>query len=442
MVRQARLGETPFAAVDVETTGLFPEAGDRIVELAIVELDPTAQEITRTYSTLVNPRRDVGPTRIHGITASDVVAAPAFGEISGDAAAMIDGHVLVAHNVRFDLGFLRAGFRAVGVCMPELPAVCTLHLASRFFDKAEGRGLHQCCAHAGIPLTEAHTATGDATATALLLRHFLSSADDSQAETLEALGCSSTVLPEAWCHLRPRGLALPRRALRLPPPDHTFLARLVENLPACGFQDADNVCYAELLDRCLEDRLLTPEEAGTLITTARQWGLSRDRVRALHEDYLRDLVGAAAEDRVVTLAERRDLDRVRLLLGLAEETLTDLLDEAIASGAQITARAAGSTAGGEEALRGNLRCKRVCFSGDMMGPDGKPIARDEAEALAASAGLVVQNSVTKKLGLLVVADVASQSTKAEKARRYAIPIVTADSFWRALAAGSPKLQSG
>jgi len=58
---------TGFAVVDVETTGLFP-ARDRVVEVAVVHLDPDAR-VTGEFSTLIDPRRDVGPTRIHGISA-------------------------------------------------------------------------------------------------------------------------------------------------------------------------------------------------------------------------------------------------------------------------------------------------------------------------------------------------------------------------------------
>ena len=71
-----------FAVVDVETTGLFPRANDRVVEIAIVQLD--GGDISDEFVTLINPQRDVGPTRIHGIAARDVLNAPTFGEVAGD----------------------------------------------------------------------------------------------------------------------------------------------------------------------------------------------------------------------------------------------------------------------------------------------------------------------------------------------------------------------
>ena len=70
-----------IAVVDVETTGLSPWRHDRIVEIAIVLVSPDG-EIHAEYETLVNPKRDLGPTRIHQISASDVLRAPSFTDVA------------------------------------------------------------------------------------------------------------------------------------------------------------------------------------------------------------------------------------------------------------------------------------------------------------------------------------------------------------------------
>lgn len=75
----------PFAVVDVETTGFSPRLHDRLVEIAIVRIGPDGSPQDE-YSTLINPLRDVGPTRIHGITAADLVEAPTFVEVMGGCA--------------------------------------------------------------------------------------------------------------------------------------------------------------------------------------------------------------------------------------------------------------------------------------------------------------------------------------------------------------------
>ena len=94
-----------YTVIDVETTGLFPEMHDRIVEIGVVYLSHDGQ-IQDHWTTLVNPERDVGPTRIHGITPSDVVGAPTFAELAPYVLRAVSGRIVVAHNADFDLRFL------------------------------------------------------------------------------------------------------------------------------------------------------------------------------------------------------------------------------------------------------------------------------------------------------------------------------------------------
>jgi DNA polymerase-3 subunit epsilon len=155
-----------FAVLDVETIGLSPRT-DRIVELAIVRLDPTGAVVAQ-HASLVNPDRDVGSTRLHGITASDVAGAPRFAELAGWLAARLIGCVLVGHNVAFDLRFAQAEFDRLGIRLPELPALCTMRLAPDYLPSLPRRSLAACCAAAGIPLATAHSALSDAQATARL----------------------------------------------------------------------------------------------------------------------------------------------------------------------------------------------------------------------------------------------------------------------------------
>jgi len=73
----------------------------------------------------------------------------------------------------------------------------------------------------------------------------------------------------------------------------------------------------------------------------------------------------------------------------------------------------------------------VCFTGELQcHHDGQVISRELAEELATRAGLVVVESVTKKLDLLVLADPHTQSGKAQKARQYRIRIMHEPVFWK------------
>ena len=136
-----RASATPkFAVVDVETTGLSYNAHHRIIEIGVVLLDSSLRP-EQHWETLVNPNRDLGPTRVHGIRARDLRDAPEFSDIAHELADLLDGRILVAHNAMFDSGFVSAEYRRLGVQMGDLAAssVCTMQLAPRVL-RGVGRG--------------------------------------------------------------------------------------------------------------------------------------------------------------------------------------------------------------------------------------------------------------------------------------------------------------
>jgi DNA polymerase-3 subunit epsilon len=94
---------------DTETTGLDPLHGDRIIEIAAIELRndlPT----DRVFHTLIDPERDIpsDATRIHGITNADIIGKPIFAAIADQLLDFFGDSPLVAHNAGFDFGFLDA----------------------------------------------------------------------------------------------------------------------------------------------------------------------------------------------------------------------------------------------------------------------------------------------------------------------------------------------
>jgi len=167
MLFRQRAAMPGFAVVDVETTGLYP-ATDRVVEVAVVQVSSDGQ-VTAEFTTLINPGRDVGPTRIHGIRAADVVHAPPFDHVAAALWQILDGRVLVAHNVAFDARFLEAEFGRCGVHLPPPPLMCTMQLASYYLPGLPSRSLAACCSAANITMPGWHCALDDARAAALLL---------------------------------------------------------------------------------------------------------------------------------------------------------------------------------------------------------------------------------------------------------------------------------
>lgn len=162
-----------YAVFDTETTGISPAMGHRVIEVAVVLTDEDGQ-IEDTWSTLLNPDRDLGPQHIHGIKARQVLGAPNFGDIAWRLVRLLAGRTLVAHNLPFDLRFLNAEFERLGHKLPygHHLGVCTMKWSPAFLAGA-GRSLSECCTAVGIELTDWHSAQSDATATATLLRHYI-----------------------------------------------------------------------------------------------------------------------------------------------------------------------------------------------------------------------------------------------------------------------------
>jgi DNA polymerase-3 subunit epsilon len=109
--------------LDTETTGLYPEQGHRIIELAGVELvdrRPTG----RSVHFHLDPEREVdaGAAEIHGMTWEDLKGKPKFADVAGEIVAFARDAHWVIHNAPFDLAFLDAEFRRAG-----LPACANLY---------------------------------------------------------------------------------------------------------------------------------------------------------------------------------------------------------------------------------------------------------------------------------------------------------------------------
>lgn len=125
--------EATLAIVDVETTGLRPESGDRVVEIGIVRCE--GLHVVDELQQLVNPQRPIGSgaMAVHGITDEEVRHAPLFAEIADDVLALLDGAVFVGHNVSFDLGFVAAELYQARRALPRLLSLDTLQLARQYY---------------------------------------------------------------------------------------------------------------------------------------------------------------------------------------------------------------------------------------------------------------------------------------------------------------------
>ncbi|WP_426954794.1 DNA polymerase III subunit epsilon [Muricoccus radiodurans] len=144
--------------LDTETTGLDPTTGDRVLEVAAIEvvnLLPTG----RAFHRLINPERDVPPeaSRVHGFTASMLADKPLFAAILPELLEFLGDDPIVAHNAPFDFGFLDAEFVRAGV--PKLSRsrmVDTLEMAKKRFPGLPN-SLDALCRRFGIDLSQRTT---------------------------------------------------------------------------------------------------------------------------------------------------------------------------------------------------------------------------------------------------------------------------------------------
>lgn len=163
--------ELRYAVLDIETTGFHPDR-DRIVEIALIELDSQG-EIVDEISSLVQPRRRVKATAVHGITDEHVRDAPTFAQIIGQFLRRLSGRVVVGHNADFDGAFLWSECFAAGLKLPLMPALCTVRLTRALDPCAGSYKLDACCHRLGVPLEDHHSALADCRASALLLREWI-----------------------------------------------------------------------------------------------------------------------------------------------------------------------------------------------------------------------------------------------------------------------------
>ncbi|MFN7887213.1 MAG: PolC-type DNA polymerase III, partial [Betaproteobacteria bacterium] len=152
-----------LAFVDVETTGTSPSR-ERVTEVGVVLVEADgAERRVAEWSSLVNPGVPIPPEIqwLTGITNEMVRAAPRFADIAADLAARLHEAVFVAHNARFDYGFLRAEFARVGIDF-RARTLCTVRLSRALYPERGPHSLDAIVARLGLDAAGRHRALGDA----------------------------------------------------------------------------------------------------------------------------------------------------------------------------------------------------------------------------------------------------------------------------------------
>lgn len=152
--------DVPVAFVDVETTGCH--AGrHRVIDVAVI--GATGDRLDFEWQSLVNPgsRVSAGITALTGIDDAMLEGAPPFEDVAAELARRLAGRVFVAHNARFDYGFIRREFARLETSW-RAPSLCTVRLSRALFPEMSHHNLDAVMERHGISISQRHRAMPDA----------------------------------------------------------------------------------------------------------------------------------------------------------------------------------------------------------------------------------------------------------------------------------------
>lgn len=189
----------PLVFVDLETTGATATS-DRITEVGIVEVEG---DQVKAWSTLINPGCRIPEfiERLTGITTRMVADAPTFAEMAGEIMDRLHGRLFVAHNARFDYGFLKNEFKRYSIDF-RATVLCTVKLSRRLYP---GHARHSLDAlierhDLRIDAKDRHRALGDAR---LIHQFWQQALADHGIGAVEAAVATLTARPSLPPHLDP-----------------------------------------------------------------------------------------------------------------------------------------------------------------------------------------------------------------------------------------------
>lgn len=397
-----------FAFVDVETTGL-ESWRDRVVEIAVVVTDGRGVVLDR-WCTLVNPgTTDSGPKHIHLIEGDWLAAAPPFESLLGDLAMRLDGRVLVAHNIDFDLGFLGSECERAGHPLDdaEIPSLCTMELANTL---GFSRKLHSACAQVGYAY-DSHNALDDATATAELFHRLLPSIEPATFSAVKPVRLGVT--------RQPSGVTVERDAAAEAVRPRSVLAEFTKNLypddPNRPVDDEGVRQYRELVIEAIEDGYVDAQEHYSMASAAHHYKLSPSAVADIHHEIVLGMLDQALADNRVNKDEKREIERAAVWLGV---DLADWKSVVAASRKRVKAE--------RKAFSESVKGRQVVFTGRGLHPN------NIRKALAESHGAVVSTSFSGKTELLVIGSEELDNATVAKARSAGVEIMLESTFWQRL----------
>lgn len=184
-----------MAFVDIETTGCTP-GQHRIIDVAVI--GATGGDVDFEWQSLVNPgvRVPAGITELTGIDNDMLADAPPFEHIARELRERLEGRVFIAHNVRFDYGFIRREFASMGTEWRS-PNLCTVRLSRTLYPEMPRHNLDAVMERHGIHIENRHRAMPDAQVLLAFWRKLRAAWPDAQLQSALDEASQRATLPAA-----------------------------------------------------------------------------------------------------------------------------------------------------------------------------------------------------------------------------------------------------
>lgn len=185
-MKSLTLSELSFVIFDLETTGLYADSGDQMIEVGAVRVK--ALEIEKeTFQSLVKPTIPIpkASSDVHGITDKDVANAPEVSEVIPEFIQYCGNRIWVAQNARFDLSFILRDMRNLNLPFRQSVVLDTIGISKILFPYETRHNLDVMMARMGIAKTgDRHRSLDDCKFTAQVLIEFIKLLKNQGIETL------------------------------------------------------------------------------------------------------------------------------------------------------------------------------------------------------------------------------------------------------------------
>ena len=427
-----------FVVFDFETTGLSP-ASDRVIDIGMVRTDANGNPLSY-WSSLINPQQAVRATEIHGISDKDVEGAPSFADAFDDIFRRIQGQVLVAHNAKFDMSFLKVEMARTGWDLPKTPVICTMQESRNFIPGLTKRNLQTCVNTLGINQQVEHRALGDATLTTTLINFYLSGKTNKN-RSKELSGFLNDAKQISW----PSEQTFPEIPKAKSTQKHwrqtstnSQIMKIVKTMMPDDLL-GDNpeemeLSYAQTLLEALEDGIISTAEISALNELAQSLEMATNMQLQIHSRIMRMLAEESWKDGVVSRSEQTEIVTTGESLGFSESESKLFIKEI----EELRASTIGASA---KDIPENWNLGEPLYVGDRVVITGcYEVGRTDLENQARTLGIRITGSISGKTSILV-SDGTIGGNKDNDAKKLGVRTISPEVFRELLKFVQPKLEA-